>query len=88
MQFNFGKWKPLEINCVPISISIFPLTISSNFFLEDFLLMVSLEKIDILLFGNLSLTSSEILSTPGPLKTKSHNSPFLQSLLNWDWKPH
>ena len=79
--------KTLEISCVPTSISISLFIILLIFSNESFLFIVSLEKISIFLLGKFFFTSSEILSTPGPLKIKSQAPSFAQSLLREDLKP-
>ena len=50
--------------------------------LELFLFIVSLEKISTFFVGKIFFTSSEILSTPGPLKIKSQFPSFEQFLFN------
>ena len=50
--------------------------------IDFFLFIVSLEKIIVSLVGKILFTSSDILSTPGPLKIKSHFPFFEQSLFN------
>ena len=52
----------------------------SNFKIEFFLFIVSLENISIILLGKFFFTSSEILSTPGPLKINSQFPSFEQLL--------
>ena len=54
--------------------------ICSSLSFELFLFIVSLEKISTFLFGKFFLTSSEILSTPGPLNMKSQFSSLEQLL--------
>ena len=55
-----------------MSILILPSIISSKIFIDDFLFIVSLEKITDLYSEKIDFTSSNIFSTPGPEKAKSH----------------
>jgi hypothetical protein len=48
---------------------------------------VSLEKISIFLDGKFFLTSSDILSTPGPLKINSQSPSFTHVLFREDLNP-